>query len=116
MTVIIMIVTLQVVNISIDPADTNAGKEDLSINEIESCVELILEVCLKHSDAVRESDEHDDSSCKPGAGSLILFSVDNRVLAVEQPLAPSSSHNYCDHTSFFESIGQSIQSPPPKVA
>jgi hypothetical protein len=43
MTIVCLIVSLQLFNISFDPADTFCGPEDLSINEIESCVELVVE-------------------------------------------------------------------------
>lgn len=115
MTVLSAIVMLQIANISIDPADPNPGSEDLSINDIESCVEFILEIVMNKFDAVKESDEQDEQSSQPNT-SIIFFALDNAVhIKVHVPSEVSSSpFNYI--TSFFNSLSLPITSPPPKVS
>jgi hypothetical protein len=113
MTVITTIVTLQIVNISIDPADFNSGNEDLSINDIESCVEFILEVVLNKCDAVKECDEQDEQTSQPTV-SIVLFASVPALHLQEQIFStiPSPLFNYS--TSFFNSLTIPITSPPPK--
>jgi hypothetical protein len=113
MTAITAIVTLQLANISIDPADLNPGNEDLSINDIESCVEFVLEVVLNRFDAVKECDEKDEQTSQPTA-SIVLFASEPASHLQDQTFStiPQPLFNYS--TSFFDSLTIPITSPPPK--
>lgn len=116
MTFITMIVTLQLINISVDPADPGGSREDLSINEIESCVELILEVLLDKTDAIKESDDQDETACSPNTNMIVLILPLPRVMVND--LVPESLviHTFVDHTATLKSLHQKIAAPPPKVA
>jgi hypothetical protein len=112
-TAITMTVMLQIINISIDPADPHPGSEDLTINDIESCVEFVLEIVLDKSDAVKESDEQDDQTSHSSA-SIVLFSSETVVYVNDQLSSTYSSLSFNYSTSFFSSITLQITSPPPK--
>ena len=62
------LMALQVINFSVDPPDSyvrathySTGKEDLSINEMESIGEWVLEVAFDQTDCIPEQDESDDA-------------------------------------------------------
>ena len=57
------VVLLMLLNLSIDPPDSEAPgqEEDISVNEIESVVELVAEQWLGLEDFLPEGDESDDS-------------------------------------------------------
>jgi hypothetical protein len=113
MTIMSVIVTLQVINTSIDPADINPVSEDLSINDIESCVEFILEIVLKKSDAVSETDEQDESSSTPNS-SVTLYVVENTFLLKDNSFQLISSHRFSGASLSFDSLTLPIIAPPPK--
>ena len=52
---------LYLLNISVDPSDPNPQHipEDLSFNDQESIVEIIVEYVLGYEDAIKEYDDHD---------------------------------------------------------
>jgi len=114
MTIVCLIVSLQLFNISFDPADTFCGPEDLSINEIESCVELVVEIILGHEDAVGESDESDEAPNKPGS-SFVLFSISNSSLILANPTTLIKSYQPLFKSAHIESLSFPILSPPPKL-
>jgi hypothetical protein len=109
-----MIVTLQLFNISFDPADPFLGTEDLSINEIESCAELILEIVLGQEGAIGESDESDEAHNKPGS-AIILFSISNTKVSVENPSVYIKNYHPVFKSADIESLSLPIVSPPPKL-
>ncbi|GAB3221557.1 hypothetical protein [Spirosoma arcticum] len=64
-----LLMALHVINMSVDAPDGYARRalqgeqrEDLSVNDMESLSELVLEECLGMTDAVPEHDEPDDNS------------------------------------------------------
>ena len=114
MTIVCMIVSVQLFNLSFDPADPSYGKEDLSINEIESCLELILEIVLGHHDAVKESDESDEAPDRPGS-TIILFTISTSVLLEENQSIEIKSALSIIASTNLESVSLPIISPPPKA-
>jgi hypothetical protein len=112
-TVVVLAMTLQVINISIDPADQFTGAEDMAINEIESCVELVLEVVLDYHGAIDETDEADDSTQRH-ASNIILFTLKTSSLISEKPYRIVSVKNAYGYFSQFTSLSLPIVSPPPK--
>lgn len=60
-----MLITVQVVNMSIDAVDPSASFEDLTINEIETCAEFVLELVLDYDNVIGETHDHDHASGKP---------------------------------------------------
>lgn len=108
------LVAVQILNISIDPADRLFGKEDLSVNEIESCVELILEVLLDHHDAVQENDESDESPDRPGS-KLTVFTVADIATIQKNSILSIARRNYLHATTHPESLTLAIIPPPPRA-
>jgi hypothetical protein len=113
MTIVWLIVSLQLFNISFDPADPFLGTEDLSINEIESCVELVLEIVMGKEDAVKESDESDEAPGKPGT-TITLFSVSCTNLSLENQTIDIKNLQPIFTSTDIESLNLPILSPPPK--
>ena len=113
-TVVTLVVTLQVLNISVDPADHSHGYEDLSVNEIESCVELVLEDVLKRSNAVKETDEHDGATIKPHT-RIIFISNDNTTLVKSNTFELLPARIFNDVPSALTSLTLPIVAPPPKA-
>jgi hypothetical protein len=114
-TTVTLIVTLQILNVSVDPVDHSYGYEDLSINEIESCLELVLEVVLKRNDAVKETDEHDGASSKPHTRIVYIFN-DMIGLVRNSTFELLPARNFSDRPSTFNSLTLPIIAPPPKAA
>jgi hypothetical protein len=114
MTVVCVIVSVQLFNLSFDPADPTYGKEDLSINEIESCLELILEIILGHDDAVMESDESDEAPDRPGS-TITLFTIPNSALLNESQSIKIKSCLPISNSAYLQSRSVPITSPPPKA-
>jgi hypothetical protein len=113
-TIINVMVALQLFNSSIDAADPHFGSEDLTINDIESCVELVLEVILNREDAITETEEHDASSGKPRT-AVFFFAIDQGELLEEKLPEVAASHRTNLSNLPFKSLTPPILSPPPKT-
>lgn len=79
-----LLMALHVINISVDAPDGYAGcavqsqqREDLSVNDIESLSELVLEECFGFVNAVPEHDEPDENS------SLTEFEVEEEYIITQ---------------------------------
>ena len=109
---------LYLFNISVDTTDPNPEHipEDLSFNDQESIVEIVVEKVFGFEDAIKEYDDHDteDHNKKKNVKIDLLVYV--------------SKHDKIDFNNFFESIKLfpdygarlikgfiEIDSPPPKV-
>jgi hypothetical protein len=114
MTIASLIVTVQLVNLSFDPADDFCGREDLSINEIESCVELVLEIVMGQDNAIEERDECDENATTPGA-SVVLYDLANSIIFVENVSVPIKNCQAPHKDADVESLTLPITSPPPKL-
>ena len=112
--IVTMIVALQLVNVSIDPVDPSHF-EDLSINEIESCIELVIEVVLGHDNAIQETEDHDHSSFKP-VNTFVLFNVSRVSHTFENSLEVVSAPGFIHNTSLIPSPTRAILLPPPKLS
>jgi hypothetical protein len=114
MTIVSMMVLLQLFNISVDPADPFCGREDLSINEIESCVELVLEIVMDQENAIEESDESDETPGNPGT-NFTLFAAFHSILFVANPTVNIKRYQTIYKSSDVESLSPVITAPPPKL-
>lgn len=113
MTFISWMVMLQLFNISFDPADPHHGPEDLTINDIESCVEFVLEVVLGHTDAIDEVDDQDEDSGNP-TNSLTLFATE-KILAISKKEFEISQRVNCLYTALsVPNFCPVIICPPPR--
>lgn len=114
-----ILMALHIFNISVDTpdADPDSKPEDLSYNDMESVVEIILEKCLDYDNAIAEHDEADEdcvtSKTIEIASDIIItdfftypFStpLPSELLKVKTPYVGSCSS---DHIS-------EITPPPPK--
>jgi hypothetical protein len=107
-------IALIIFNLSIDPPD-NCPKEDLSVNEIESIVELVLENVCNIDNAVKEHEDHDT----PG-GNRFTFKTDlltsclpkihprPEFITIAKQFTPFDLRH-------FKSRSGDIASPPPKI-
>lgn len=113
MTIICSIVALQIFNISVDPADSDLGPEDLTVNDIESCVELVLEVMLDKTDAIGEVDDQDEDSSRP-TNAITLFSIEKfwAIANNEFKITRSQTFQYTELS--VPTFCPSILCPPPK--
>lgn len=109
------VLALQVLNISIDPPDARRAtqREDLSRNEQESIVELVLEKVIGIANAVPEHDEGQNDLVKghtfQWSSPVRLRSIGTQYTGheVERPLA------YEDHAIDGPVID--LTTPPPKA-
>jgi hypothetical protein len=113
-TLVSAMITLQLMNMSIDAVDPMPNCEDLSVNEIESCVELIVEVILGHDNAIQETDDDDGSGTKPSA-RIVLFSALTTGIILELENEAVSNQSESPYLVSFKSVTRSITSPPPRV-
>jgi hypothetical protein len=105
--------TVQLINMSINVADPSPVMEDLSVNEIESCVELVLEVFLGKEGAIKETNDQDHSSHR--TANHIKFCVSDFTNDLIE-------NNFIDavkkHDTFlvlnFNSFEHVIIAPPPR--
>ncbi|HEY0653630.1 MAG TPA: hypothetical protein VGD65_10910 [Chryseosolibacter sp.] len=114
-TITLMIVTLQILNISIDPVDPHAGREDLSVNDIESCVELILEDLMGNFNAIDETEDHDEHSSKPVRHVTFFSATDSCVIVqLDFQLIPTANFSGYAEMGLYSYV-RPILAPPPKL-
>lgn len=112
------LIGLYLLNISVDAEDLNPEHipENLSFNDQESIVEIIVEKVLGFEDAIREYDDHDteDHNKKKNAKIDLLVHVFN---------ANNNCHHqflqreklYPEYEARLKQGFNEIDSPPPKV-
>lgn len=112
-------ITLQIINCSVDPIDPSPDyvPEDLSINEMETITEIIAEEVLDIEDCFPEQDDHDN----PDKTSFEVVKLVTTILSIEsikspkydiklRKLRPSHYRHYAHQCS------PEIDAPPPKLA
>lgn len=102
---------IQLLNFSIDPAD-HSFSDDLSVNEIESFMELWVEIVLGNGDVLQETEESDEQKGKRDTPSNFLFNS-----ALTEFLHSSEPHHVQHNTSSmvdFKSPETPITTPPPR--
>lgn len=109
---------LYLLNISVDTADPNPEHipEDLSFNDQESIVEIVVEKVLGFEDAIKEYDDHDTEDHNKQKNIKIDLSV--HVIKADK-----FAHNQIDERKepCFDYVARltngfnEIDSPPPKV-
>ena len=109
---------LYLLNISVDTADPNPEHvpEDLSFNDQESFVELIIEQVLGYENAIKEYDDHDteDHTKKKSVKiDLLVHETKNKGIVSNQLLEGKASYPHLEArlTNGFKEI----DSPPPKA-
>lgn len=109
-----MVIAFQLMNMSVDPVDHLVGKDDLAINEIESCVELIVEVLMGKVNAIEETDEADEGGDKRVGVFVMLFSINPKLIEFNTPGSVDNIDQNSCYLSKNYSVPLSIISPPPK--
>lgn len=103
---------LHLFNISVDFAHSRNEKEDLSINEIESFAELIVEDIIDIGDFFEEKAETDTEPTHKGV-SLVSYIVSNP-LRMESYNADEIITHHPVFSISFSSAHFSILTPPPQ--
>jgi hypothetical protein len=113
-----LIMASHILSISVDPPDPepNHIPEDLSYNEMESIIEIILENVLAIEDAIPEQDDNDSSQG-------LLVEIDNHLVYFPtriDPLQFNRDHfdlqkNIPYYNPYTEQFFPEIASPPPKA-
>jgi hypothetical protein len=111
-TLFILFVAVQVMNICIDPIDHLTGAQDISINEIESCIEFVVEIVMGKDNAIHETDEADSDHFRHS--SIILFFTISKPIVTEKTFTVCSSRTHSYFESNFDSLALPIISPPPR--
>jgi len=109
---------LYLLNISVDTADPNPEHiaENLSINDQESIIEIVLEKVLGYENAIEEYDDNDteDHNKKTNVKiDLTNHYITELVLNKESII--STRQNFPDHNSFLTNGFQKLDIPPPKI-
>lgn len=109
---------LFLLNLSIDSADPNPEHipEDLSINDQESIVELVVEKILGFEDAIKEYDDHDNEENNKGNNIKIelLVNITKSNNFTHNPLDERKSC-FRDYEARITKGFTEIVSPPPKI-
>jgi hypothetical protein len=116
---IIIAITFAIINTAIDPPDLMqnmdndfAFEEDLSVNEIESIVELVMEKGMDMKDAIPESDDSDSEDfCKKMEINVFLVTF----LPVEFYKFESLIIHQTRLIQHFSCFSHRLESPPPKA-
>lgn len=108
--------SLYFLNISVDPSDItpSSRSEDLSINEQESVIELVVESFMGYEDAIEEQDDND-------VEEHTKFNLKKDYLKIfyvkEESLQATINLSKATYASTFEqeaSCHKKIDSPPPQ--
>jgi hypothetical protein len=114
-----LVMALHILNCSVDTPDPQPENipEDLSYNDMESIVEIVLEEGLNIKDAIPEADDNDDAGTSDFTLKVNIdwfmphqtftISYFTPVLQVE--------HNFEYHEQYTEQFHPEITPPPPKA-
>lgn len=109
---------LYLLNISVDTADPNPEHipEDLSLNDQESIVEIVVEKVLGFEDAIKEYDDHDteDHNKKKNVKIDLLVHV-IKANQINRSQFFDRKKLFPDHESRLTKGFYEIDNPPPKV-
>jgi hypothetical protein len=111
---VLLTIAFQVMNISIDPIDSHTGAQDIAINEIESCIELVLEVFMEKQNAIEETDETDESTDQNSSNTVTCFNLASQTIEFEGGWTEKSVVEISKAIPSFFSPTLPVSSPPPK--
>lgn len=109
---------LYLLNISVDSPDPNPESipEDLSINDQESIIEIVLEKILGNENAIEEYDDNDkeDHNKKTNFKIDIIaqYTVDS---SIKQSFTEATKQKFPDYNTYLTSGFQKLDIPPPKI-
>lgn len=105
-------------NISVDTADPNPNHipEDLSFNDQESIIEIIVEQVLGYEDAIKEYDDNDSEDFNKKTNLkielIVQFIVDS---SVKGAIIKTTKQKFADYNTYLPISFQKLDTPPPKV-
>lgn len=105
-------------NISVDVADPNPEYviEDLSFNDQESIIEIVVEKVLGFENAIEEYDDHDsEDHNKKIPVKLILAIRSTSYFATKKLYFYIKKHIFPNYNMYQESRFQTLDTPPPKT-
>ena len=109
---------IYLLNISVDTADPSAHylPEDLSFNDQESFVELILEQVLGYENAIKEYDDPDAEEHTQQENTKIeCLLLPSRAMGSAYLAITEKGRLYLDYTAPLSNGYWEIDSPPPKA-
>jgi hypothetical protein len=112
-----LLFALHILNFSVDTADQHPDyiAEDLTLNDLESYIEIFLEIVLGIEDAIPEHDEPDDKNGKQNLQSGFDLFFHHVLIALPAPHTRSRKQNlpieYCP-----AQFDPQLVAPPPKLA
>ena len=108
---------LLLLNVSIDTTDFNSQilPEDLSINDQESIVELVVEKVLGYDNAIREFDDDDSDESNKKKSMKIDLTIQNENAKPEHKnsVIHNSKRQHFYYTHQLRSTFLKVESPPP---
>lgn len=111
------LLALYLFNLSIDPRDPQAESisENLSVNDIESFCELILETVIGIDNAVPEHEEHDTDTNRVNHEFRLFFSCSIDFINSERTYLLTDTFRFAPVEKSPVSTLIEIESPPPQV-
>lgn len=112
------LIGLYLLNISVDTADSNPEyiPEDLSINDQESVVEIVVEKILGYENAIKEYDDNDTEDHNKHKNIKIDLLVHIiQADEIKQSLIDERKKLYPDFEARLSKGFNKIDSPPPKI-
>lgn len=109
---------LYLLNISVDTADPNPEHiaEDLSFNDQESIVEIIVEKVLGFENAIKEYDDHDTQDHNKKVNVKIdLISQHTVDFDFKQSIIASSRQKLSEYRTYLTNGFRQLDTPPPKI-
>lgn len=109
---------LYLLNISVDTADLNPNHipEDLSINDQESIIEIIVEKTLGYEDAIKEYDDNDTEDHNKNTNLKIELIAQWIVgPSIKQSIIKTTKQRFPDYNTYLTNGFQKLDTPPPKV-
>ncbi len=106
-------------NISVDPADStpNHVPEDLSINDQESIVEIVLEKIFGYENAIKEYDDHDTEDHTTKKSNIKVDLTAQYIIEsnLDQPFTETIIQKFPNYTANLTTGFQKLDIPPPKI-
>lgn len=109
---------LYMLNISVDAVDSKPNNipEDLSINDQESIIEIIVEQVLGYEDAIKEYDDNDSEDFNKKTNLkielIVQFIVDS---SIKESIIKTTKLKFPDYNTVLKICFQNLDTPPPKV-
>lgn len=112
------LIGLHLLNISVDTEDPNPEHipEDLSINDQESIIEIVVEKILGYEDAIEEYDDHDTEDHNKKTNVKIDLTTHFIVVNTVNPLIIEKvKHKFPNYKAYLTNGFYKLDIPPPKI-